>query len=212
MGMRAWRLVGVGAAALACGAVGAPMTVAGARGVHPVVVIVLGLAVGWSFAGVGLYAWWRRPDNRVGVLLTAVGFAWFASALGYSQNPLTHTVGLALSGLFYAVVAHLLLAFPSGRVTGRADRAVVVAAYAVAALGQSASLVFLDDSTNLLLVHPDHRWATGLLTGARLLGVAVIFTVTWLLFRRWRRADLRRQRKVISPVLWAGVVQTLLAG
>ncbi len=33
--------------------------------------------IGWSFIGVGLYAWWRRPENRFGVLMTAVGFAWF---------------------------------------------------------------------------------------------------------------------------------------
>jgi hypothetical protein len=37
----------------------------------------LGLFVGWSWIGVGLFAWWRRPDNRFGVLMTAVGFAFF---------------------------------------------------------------------------------------------------------------------------------------
>jgi hypothetical protein len=31
--------------------------------------------VGWSFVGVGLYAWWRRPENRFGALMVAAGFA-----------------------------------------------------------------------------------------------------------------------------------------
>jgi hypothetical protein len=25
----------------------------------------LALAVGWSFVGAGLYAWWRRPEHRI---------------------------------------------------------------------------------------------------------------------------------------------------
>lgn len=40
----------------------------------------LGLLVGWSFIGTGLFAWRRRPDNRTGALMAAVGFAWFAAA------------------------------------------------------------------------------------------------------------------------------------
>jgi hypothetical protein len=34
-----------------------------------------GLLVGWSFVGTGLFAWWRRPGNRTGLLMAAVGFA-----------------------------------------------------------------------------------------------------------------------------------------
>ena len=37
--------------------------------------------IGWSFIGTGLFAWWRRPENRFGALLVAVGFAWFTSGL-----------------------------------------------------------------------------------------------------------------------------------
>jgi hypothetical protein len=31
--------------------------------------------LGWSFIGTGLYAWLRRPDSRVGLLMMLVGFA-----------------------------------------------------------------------------------------------------------------------------------------
>ena len=37
----------------------------------------LGLLVGWSFIGTGLFAWWRRPGNRTGLLMAAAGLAWF---------------------------------------------------------------------------------------------------------------------------------------
>lgn len=33
----------------------------------------LGLVVGWSFIGTGLFACWRRPENRIGALMAAVG-------------------------------------------------------------------------------------------------------------------------------------------
>ena len=35
--------------------------------------LLLGPLVGWAFIGAGLVAWWRRPDNRFGSLMTAVG-------------------------------------------------------------------------------------------------------------------------------------------
>ncbi len=44
------------------------------------------LTAGWGFAGTGLYAWDRRPDNNIGPLMTAVGFTWFFQALQASNN------------------------------------------------------------------------------------------------------------------------------
>jgi len=36
---------------------------------------IFGPAVGWSFVGTGLYAWRRRPESRIGLLMTLLGFA-----------------------------------------------------------------------------------------------------------------------------------------
>ena len=36
--------------------------------------VVLALTLGWAFIYAGLYAWWRRPENRIGALMTLVGF------------------------------------------------------------------------------------------------------------------------------------------
>ena len=63
------------------------------------------LFVGWSWIGVGLYAWWRRPDNRFGVLMTAVGFAFFLVALTAADARWLFTVGVLLSSVYVAVSA-----------------------------------------------------------------------------------------------------------
>ena len=47
-----------------------------------------------SFIGVGLFAWWRRPHNRFGALMTAVGFAWFLDgAARRPTRPALFTIG-----------------------------------------------------------------------------------------------------------------------
>jgi len=42
---------------------------------------VCGGLLGFSFIGTGLYAWWRRPENRTGALMTFVGFLWFFTVI-----------------------------------------------------------------------------------------------------------------------------------
>src|SRR5688500_6680000 len=37
--------------------------------------------IGGGFIGAGLYAWWRRPANNFGPLMTATGFLFFVSEL-----------------------------------------------------------------------------------------------------------------------------------
>src|SRR3954454_10776430 len=55
--------------------------------------VALNAALGLSFVGTGLYAWWRRPENRSGALMTWVGFLWFISPLNFSGNAVIFTVG-----------------------------------------------------------------------------------------------------------------------
>ena len=55
--------------------------------------------VGASYVACGLVAWRRRPDNRSGLLMTATGFALFASPLlAQVGSPLAKTLGLAAPG------------------------------------------------------------------------------------------------------------------
>ena len=171
-----------------------------------------GLFIGWAFIGTGLWAWWRRPGNRVGALMTAVGFGWFAVALTFSDVPALFTAGLVIGNLYFAIAIHMLLAYPTGRLESRAARRIVVASYlAVTVLWIPLVLTFDPAEQkcetcpdNLLLVTEDQTAfdiANAVLT---VTAVALIALVVATLFGRWRRAN-RRDRTAQAPVLWAGM-------
>ena len=89
---------------------------------------VADLIAGWAMLGCGLAAWSRRPESRAGLLMAATGVAWFAGGL------LPAAVYLHRGPL-----VHLLLSYPTGRLTRRFDRAVVAAAYLDGAIEPLAS-------------------------------------------------------------------------
>jgi signal transduction histidine kinase len=66
--------------------------------------------------------WAQRPQNRLGPIMAAAGFAWF---LGTLWSPAVY--------LHRGPLAHLLLAYPRGRLSSRLDWAAIVAGYAYAA-------------------------------------------------------------------------------
>ena len=186
-----------------------------ARGVQA----ALSLFIGWSFIGLGLYAWWRRPENRFGVLMTAVGFAWFLGALTAADAPWLFTIGVLLSSLYAAVFAHMVLAFPSGRLESRRLRRVMGFAYAISIVGPVPVMLFsakphddcqgCPESAILIEDDPTLYRIFDVLTSA--LAVALVGYVLYVLLQRWQRAT-PPQRRALAPVLWSGVVLlTLLA-
>jgi signal transduction histidine kinase len=167
----------------------------------------LGLLVGWSFIGTGLFAWWRRPGNRTGLLMAGVGFAWFATGVSASNDDLVFTIAIALDGIFPAVLGHLLLAFPTGRLGTRTDRVLVAAIYLTVTVLQVPALLFevtgRDEPRNLMLVEPNQDLAD-LLDGLQfLVALALIIASLVVLFRR-RSTVPPAQRAVLAPVLWTG--------
>ena len=60
----------------------------------PAFAVTAQLLGAWSFILGGLVAWARRPDNRFGPLLTAVGLTVFVAALGASNNSIPVHGGL----------------------------------------------------------------------------------------------------------------------
>jgi signal transduction histidine kinase len=105
---------------------------------------VIGALLGWSFIGTGLYAWWRRPDNRSGALMCLVGFLWFLAPLNFSDNDAIFAVGLFTNSIPIAALAHLILAFPSGRLESRYHQVLVGTGYFLAIFLQIPALVFFD--------------------------------------------------------------------
>jgi signal transduction histidine kinase len=175
------------------------------------------LVVGWSFVGVGLFAWARRPDNRVGTLMAGTGFAWLLSSLSFSDVPLIFTVGQLFGSLFFAVVMHLLLAFPSGRLQSRLERRLVLAAYLLTTVVIAPMWLFADSQAldcdscpeNVLLVEPNEQLVTTVTSLLNIVGAGLVVTVLVILVRRWRRAT-AGQRRLLVPVYSAGAAVMLL--
>jgi signal transduction histidine kinase len=176
---------------------------------------VVGGLVSAAFMGTGLFAWWRRPHNHTGLLMYAVGVAFVLAALKEANAPAAFDIGLALSNLFIAVVAHLLVAFPTGRLNGATERRLVGAFY-VSALILSVVPVLLRRSCHcanpqprdvlLIANRPGIVDAVEATVGIVVIGAAGGIAV--LLVRRWR-ASSRPQRRITAPVLWTGA--TLVA-
>jgi signal transduction histidine kinase len=155
--------------------------------------------VGWSFIGTGLFASWRRPANPTGLLMTAAGFAWFVSQLSASDADLLFTIGIAIDSLFVAIVGHLLIAFPSGRLHTGAERALAAVAYFAVTILQLPSLLFEErgEPRNLLIVEEDQGLSDALDAGQYVVALGLAAAALAILSRRPRRPEL-------VPVLWTG--------
>ncbi|MEU8382725.1 sensor histidine kinase [Streptosporangium sp. NPDC048865] len=160
-----------------------------------VVTVVTAAGVAVAFVGAGLAAVRVRPRNRVGPLMIAVGLLWLLARFA----PLPATAGgvrTALAGMWAAVLAHVVVAFPTGRLTTRLPRAVVGTAYL------STAGVAVLGTTGLV---PDAVVRGAAMTGAVLSGLAVM----GLQVSRWRSSTVTRRRS-LDPVFSAAVVATAL--
>ena len=124
-------LLAIALAALVAGGAAAALIVSSDHTPQPGAGIVIGLLISWSFVGTGLYAWWRRPASRFGALMTAVGFTYMLVALTASDDSVVFTIGVLLASLYFVVFAHMLLAYPDGRLERRWHAWLLAAGYAL---------------------------------------------------------------------------------
>jgi signal transduction histidine kinase len=182
---------------------------------------LLEVFVGWSFVACGVLLWTRRPANRLGLLMTLVGMLWLVGrTMTLVPIPAMFTVGIWLTDLWAAAFVLFLLAFPGGRLTSRADRAIVGIFLFVAVPLEFLWLLFWEPAAsacppgvascsrlNLLTIVPDASAAhaidtiqrIGFSTGAVLLVIVI--------GRRWLRSSGPARRQMV-PVL-AGALAIL---
>src|SRR5689334_11766399 len=161
----------------------------------------------------GIYAWWRRPDNRVGVLMVATGFAWSAVGLSQANAPLVFTIGLAMGPLYLVFVTWLVLVFPDGVLQSRAARWLVIAGFIDVLIIYELG-VLLDISTKDMGARvPDNVFAVVHAPGlAEVLSTmsagfgAIIIAAAVVLTMRQRRAASPVVREASRPVLVTGLV------
>jgi signal transduction histidine kinase len=178
--------------------------------------VALGPLVGVAFAGTGLYAWRRRPESRFGLLMGAVGVAWLVRSLQAVDEPAPHIVGFLADALPYAILVHMLVAFPDGRVASAFDRGLVAVGYFVTTVLHTSWVLFYDTTRdgcgcpeNPLLIERDDSLADGLASVASGVGAVGLTALTVVLVRRWRRAS-APQRHALVPVLALGAVLGVL--
>ena len=175
-----------------------------------------------SFVFAGLVAWSRRPANRLGPLMLAAGLALLARQLRYSQDAFLFTVFFLLGDLGFALAGHSILAYPSGRVSGRGSRLLVQAGYTTVLVFPLAVLTLHGTSGTLrdmrpvtyrsLLLISDRQHAVELLQKAETLiffGVLATLLIA-MIVRRLVEAT-PRARRMLAPLLLAAVALALRA-
>jgi signal transduction histidine kinase len=186
----------------------------------PLPALLRDLAVGWAFVAAGLVAWRRQGSHRTGTLMVAVGVSWFIANFQGSGVGGLFVVGVWLGALNEAILAHLVLAFPSGRLGSQAERVLVAAFYVVALAGGLAFVLVngtpydpyrchgctagvpLPDAGNRLGVLASHA---GDAVGA-LLGLAVVV----LIVRRWLHSSGAARRALAPAWLSLGTCALLI--
>jgi signal transduction histidine kinase len=166
--------------------------------------VVLAL-VGGSFAFCGLIAWRRRPDSRVGMLMTATGFAFYVRPL-LSQLPgeLPLTLFTVLLNLWMYPFVALVLAYRSGgRLESRGDRVLVLAFLIPQVLGQVLWMLFDPDEGYLLVTWADTDIARAIDRVQRALIAALCALVVIIVVTRWLRASAPRRRALLPSVAGA---------
>ncbi len=92
----------------------------------PLLVAVVRAVITASWALVGLATWERRPDSRLGPLITAVAFVYALTGLSALEAPALFTVGALAWPVQITLIATVVLSFPDGRLS-RPARAIVLA-------------------------------------------------------------------------------------
>jgi signal transduction histidine kinase len=170
--------------------------------------------VGLSFMVAGIAAWQRWPASRLGLLFTIVGYLYLVPYILVNlANPVAWTIGNVSQGVYGAALAHLGLAWPTGRLRSRFERGVIVADYVQNIAFNTAATMFWNPAfsgcnascpANVLLISGGSRSAwNSLNTVEALVGFVITGIVLTLIVRHWRSAR-GWSRRAMIPLLWIG--------
>jgi signal transduction histidine kinase len=175
--------------------------------------VTIDVAIGFATMAAGIVTWSRRPKNRIGPLLFAAGAAWgLTGVYAFGAFPYlvvapgdTHVftdllvvVGSVLLPLHYAILLHLLLAYPEGVLHARLERALVVGVYGLVVLRTIA--ILSDPVDNAILFFAGYPPFPFMSVAAFLYFSAVAVAVFIILAHRWLRST-RTARRIATPVL-----------
>ena len=181
----------------------------------------VGLAFVWSglaLALTGLFAWAAGNNASTGALIALCGFLFLVPSLTVLRQPFLWTVGAILASSSTVVLAYLVLAFPTGRVTGWAPWLAIAAvtvkavasgpAIAPFSLPQDYGCTGCPASTNLVYLHGQE--ALGLTLNDWFSRLGLIASGLLIAVLLWRfAASTAPARRVLAPVYLAVTVYAL---
>jgi signal transduction histidine kinase len=151
---------------------------------------------------------WRDPRGRMWKLLLLSRVVATLSVLWVFNTSLTWTLWQLSVGFGTVVFAHLVLAFPSGRLASRYDRILIVIAYGILAFSRVAWALVWDPRSadcfprcevNPFLLWPNEQLAWLFGPGLSALIPLLAVGVSVGLWRRWRHAS-PALRRTLLPV------------
>jgi class 3 adenylate cyclase len=189
----------------------------------PLPLVLLFSAAGLSFVVVGQVASAKRPDSRVGLLMTVTGFLYLLPNVVPVDSSWTWAFSRVTSWLYLPVLAHLFLSFPGGRLRSDPARALATTLYVFTTVGALVSTPLFYrkkvecancPSSNPLQIYSSSELSVAVDTALQAIGgvLAVLVITTVAIY--WRRAS-RPERRPLTPLVWAtgfnAVVFTVLA-
>ena len=182
---------------------------------EPVVAIVFTVGVAYAWIGTGLFAWYRRPGNQVGALMSWTGFAFLLNAFVASNSSAVFTLAALASNVYLAAFVHLLLAYPDGALRGALHRRLAAATYALALVAPLPLLLSAHDASCARCPESFIQITEGTTLGTSgnlltsIAAVVLAGVLVAVLAGRWRSAS-GPQRRVLGPLLWSGIVLVTL--
>ena len=168
------------------------------RGNVAAIVDVISVA---AFTVTGLVAWHRRPHNATGRLMVATALALWAASMQGDEIEVLRRIGTSVDSLPLAVLIHLLLAFPSGRVVDRPSRITVATGYAV---------VLLPPVLEDLVTSPEVTRVIA--SGRTALGIATLVVTFVLAIRRLSAAPAIMRRQLLPFIGYGCLAVGVIAG
>jgi signal transduction histidine kinase len=170
---------------------------------------------------VGLLIWSLRPQSRFGPILVAAGFGWSLATLAQSDSSFLYSVGRVSLWMVEPALLYLMLAFPSGRLLTRFDKALVAAATAIVAVLYLPTAFLVESfpggtplgdcdadcpANFFMLVDTTPAFVEPLRTVREVLIVLVLLLAAARLVDRIRHAT-HLMRRTLAPVLTAAITR-----
>ena len=216
---RAGLLLGIPGWLLAAAAAAVLLESPGPERVLTAALASIGLFLTW---GVGVAVRLRYPERPLGSLLFLLAAGLATQVLVASSDPYLFTLGRASRPAAEVLLVWVMLAFPSGRLAGRRERALVLAAALTVLLLWLPSVMFAtrvplpgpftqchpDCPRNVLFIADRPELSRALFGAFRVVGIAVLVATGFVLFSRLQRAT-PLLRRGLAPVLVASIARTV---